>query len=71
MTTLSPRKMELLSIFNLLDHHVLLPELCFLILELSGLVTVGAHGCVFVVHIPRFIAFPKRKKKRQLNKKLL
>ena len=71
MTTLSPRKRDLLSIFNLSDHPVLYPELCFMILELSGLVTVGAHGCVFVVHIPRFIAFPKRKKKSALNKKLL
>ena len=57
-------KLHLLSIFNLSDHPVLLPDLCFLILRFSGLVRVGARGTVmFQIYYPRLIRFPKRKKK--------
>ncbi len=57
-------KMHLLSIFNLSNHPVLHPELCFIILKFSGLVKTGARGTVmFHVYYPRLIRFPKRKKK--------
>jgi len=57
-------KKHLLSIFNMLDHPVLLPDLSFTILLFSGLVKVGRHGSVvFQVFFPRLLRFPQKKKK--------
>ena len=57
-------KMHLLSIFNLSEHPVLYPEICFLILRFSGLVRIGSRGTVmFQIYYPRLIRFPERKKK--------
>ena len=62
------QKKHLLSIFKLQNHPEIPPDLAFLILELSGLVKVGRHGCVFTVHIPRFIKYLKPKKKKVESK---
>ena len=55
---------SLLSIFNMLDHPVLLPDLSFTVLLFSGLVRVGRHGSVvFEVYFPRLLRFQQQKKK--------
>ena len=57
-------KIHLLSIFNLSEHPVLHPEICFIILRFSGLVRIGRRGTVvFQIYYPRLIRFPDRKKK--------
>ena len=57
-------QMHLLSIFNLSDHPVLPPDLCFVILRFSGLVRIGKRGTIiFQIYFPRLIRFPNRKKK--------
>jgi hypothetical protein len=60
----SSERNNLLSIFNMLDHPVLLPDLSFTILLFSGLVRVGRRGSVvFEVYFPRLLRFPQQKKK--------
>ena len=69
--TMSTQQKHLLSIFNMNDHEKLPPDLCYIILQFSGLVKIGSRGsCVFILHIPRFIGFPNRKKNRALIKKV-
>ena len=59
----------LLSIFNLSNHPVLPPDLCFTILLFSGLVRIGRRGSVmFEIYFPRLLRFPRRKKKTLLIK---
>ena len=57
-------KEHLLSVFNMLDHPVLLPDLSFLILLFSGLVRIGRTGSgVFELYFPRLLRFREKKKK--------